>query len=540
MGFHAYTKGQHGEFRALKTQNSPVFDYVVIGSGFGGSVSAMRLAQKGYTVLVLEQGRRYRAKDFAKNNWQLHRYLWMPFFRLFGIMRLSFFNEALVLSGVGVGGGSLVYANTHMTPSMDFFKNPAWSDFKDWNQTLSPFYQLAKKMLGTTSYPHRFREDEVLLQVAKNLSCEHTFSSVDVGVYFGDPQLETDPYFNGEGPLRKGCTLCAGCMVGCRYEAKNSLDKNYLFFAEKQGAKVIADQKVEVVDFKDNLYTVHCTRPSGWWPQKKTTYQAKGIVFAAGVLGTLDILFKQKFKYKTLSRLSETLGKNLRTNSESLCGIGGAKEKLNHGIAITSVIHPDPHTHVEICKYPDGSGLLSRLAVMAAGDGPPPVRILKSIFNTFLHPIQFLKLFFDFSFAKNSIFLLIMQNLDNAMQMVYKKGLFGWRMRMQNERHNRVPSYIPIGQKVLYEYAKAVGGVPLNAITEVTMNLSSTAHILGGCPMGEDATQGVVDQNFQVFNYPRMHVLDGSIIPCNLGVNPSLTITALAEYAMSKVPECRS
>jgi cholesterol oxidase len=517
-----------------------IYDYIVVGSGFGGAVAAMRLAEKGYSVLVLEQGRKYQARDFAKNNWQVHRYLWIPFLRLFGIMRISFFNEALVLSGVGVGGGSLVYANTHVTPSDEFFLNPAWRHFKDWKSTLAPFYALAKKMLGTTPYPHHFREDEALLQVAKKMNCEDSFSAVEVGVYFGDSTQAVDPYFAGAGPLRKGCILCAGCMVGCRFEAKNTLDKNYLYFAQKNGARICADQQAEKVEFAKDIYLVHCLRPSAWISKKKTTYRSRGIVFSAGVLGTLNLLFKQKYKYKTLSNLSDVLGKNLRTNSESLCGVGGAKEKLNHGIAISSIIHPDDHTHVEICKYPDGSGLLSRLAVMAAGDGPPPVRILKSFFNTVLHPVAFFKLLFDFSFAKNSVYLLIMQSLDNAMSMIYKKGLFGWQMRMKNTTANRVPSYIPIGQKVLYEYAKEVGGVPLNAVTEVTMNLSSTAHILGGCAMGETSAQGMVNEKFAVFNYPRMLILDGSIIPCNLGVNPSLTITALAEYAMNEIPSAPS
>ncbi len=518
--------------------NTEVYDYVVIGSGFGGAVSAFRLSQKGYRVLILEQGKKWRAEDFPKSNWNIKKYLWAPLLRSFGIQRISIFNEAFILSGVGYGGGSLVYGNTHMTPSKEFFQNPIWAKLGAWEEILAPHYQMAKKMLGTTQNPHLEIEDEALKTVAEKWGRGASFSPLDVGVYFGDPLQEKDPYFSGEGPLRKGCNFCSGCMVGCPNGAKNTLDKNYLYFAEKSGAEVRTGVRVEKIEFENDEYILSCHPTEDLFKSFKIKIRTRGVVLAAGVLGSLEILFKQKWKYKTLTKLSDKLGENFRTNSESLCGVAGAQKKLNNGVAISSVIHPDNNTHIQICKYPDGSGLMGRMAVMSAEDGGILKRILQSTLKIFTQPISFLRVFFDFEFASRSVFLLVMQNLDNSMKMIFKKNLFGWSMKMQNDSgHARVPSYVSTGQRVMNDYAKVVGGVPLNAFTEVFFNLSSTAHALGGCPMGASVEEGVVDSQFNVFGYPRFFITDGSIIPCNLGVNPSLTITALSEYAMSLVQE---
>ncbi len=514
------------------------FDYIVIGSGFGGSVSAMRLAEKGYRVLVVEKGKRWKAQDFPKSNWNLKKYLWLPALHWFGFLRLSFFKEVFILSGVGVGGGSLVYANTHMMPPDAFFNNPVWSGIKDWKNILSPHYETARFMLGSEKYKKENAEDLVLKEIAEEMGRGHTYDRVDhVGVYLGDPKKEIDPYFKGLGPKRKGCIECAGCMVGCRYEAKNTLDKNYLWFAENLfGATVLAETETIRIEVQEDQTYKILTRTSTGFIKNTQTFTANGIVVSGGVLGTLDLLLKQKHVHKTLPNLSDKLGHNLLTNSEMLSGVVAADRKLNHGLAISTVFNPDEHTHIELCKFPDKSGAMIRLATMAAGNGNPLVRTLKMLGNILTHPVDFLRSLFQRNVAKNSVIFLIMQSLPNAMRMKLKRGLFGHSLSFKNDSGEKVPSYIPIGQEVLYKYAAKVNGVPQNAFSEVVFGLASTAHILGGCPMGKTKEEGVVNEKFEVHGYKNFLILDGSIVPCNLGVNPSLTITALSEYAMSHIP----
>ncbi len=516
--------------------NKKIFDYIIIGSGFGGSVAAMRLAEKGYSVLILEMGKEYKPEDFPKSNWKFSKFFWSPKLRWFGFQRLSFFKKVFILSGVGVGGGSLVYANTHMFPPDEFFSNSSWTRSKDWKQALIPFYKKAKFMLGTVKNKTFNIEDEILQEIANEMGKPESFEGVDIGVYFGDTEKEKDPYFKGLGPLRKGCTECAGCMVGCRDKAKNTLDYNYLYFAQKFGAKIKAETKAVKIEYQNELYRVHTISSTSFLAKNKQIFTAKNIVFSAGVLGTLDLLLKQKYKYKTLPDLSEKLGENLRTNSESLCGVIAKNKKLNHGIAISSVFNPDENTHIEIVKYSNGSNAMKMFSTLATVKGTPLTRPLIWFSNIFLKPKQFFTQLFGRDFAKKSIIFLVMQSLDNSMKMIYKRFPFS-RISISNENANRIPAYIDIGQEVMNRYAKKVDGITQNALTEVLFNMSSTAHILGGIPMGEDANEGVVNDQFKVFNYPGMTVLDGSIIPGNLGVNPSLTITALSEYAMSLVPE---
>lgn len=513
-----------------------IYDYIIIGSGFGGSVSAMRLAEKGYSVLIIEKGKHYSNKDFPLTNWNFKKFFWAPLLGWFGIQKITFFRQVMILSGVGVGGGSLVYANTHMVPPDEFFRNSAWSQFGDWKKILLPFYERAKFMLGTVPNEKFYRADEILKEVADEMNRSSSYKGVDVGVYFGDTEKETDPYFNGLGPLRKGCTECAGCMVGCRYNAKNTLDKNYLYFAKKFGAEIVAEQKAEKIIFENGIYTIETVSSTSRFSKKKKVFQAKGLVISGGVLGTMDLLLKQKYKYKTLTRLSDQLGENIRTNSEMLCGVTAPKEKLNHGIAISSVFNPDEHTHIEIVKYPDNSNAMKAFATIATGGGHPLLRVAKLFGNIILNPVNFLKQLFGRNWAHRSVIFLVMQHIDNSMKMVYKDFPFS-RISLWNKKKNYVPSYIDVGQKTMQKYAKKINGIPQNAITEVLFNMSSTAHILGGCPMGKNVNEGVVNEKFEVFNYPNMYVLDGSIIQGNLGVNPSLTITALSEYAMSLVHE---
>jgi cholesterol oxidase len=514
------------------------YDYIVIGSGFGGSISAMRLAEKGYSVLVIEKGKRFGTADFPKTDWNLKKFLWVPRLKWFGFQNITFFRQVTILSGVGVGGGSIVYGNTHMFPPDAFFNNPVWAHYKDWKQVLTPFYDLARKMLGTRAHTQLHEEDLLLKEVARDMGKESSFSGVNVGVYFGDTEHETDPYFNGEGPMRTGCRECAGCMVGCRYNAKNTLDKNYLYFAEKFGAKVLDSTLATKIEFTENQYYVSTRSSTSWFGRRKKILKAKGLVISGGVLGTMNLLLRQKYLYRSLPNLSDKLGENILTNSESLCGVSLADRKLNNGIAISSFFNPDEHTHVEVVKYNDKSGAMGRLATLAVGEGKGFIRFIKWLLAALTHPLQLIRITFSFrNWGKHSIIFLVMQSLDNSMRMIWKNGIFGGNISIKNDKHIRVPAYIPIGQEVMQRYAQKVNGIPQNTWPEILLNMPMTAHILGGCPMGSNEIGGVVNEKFQVYGYPNMYVLDGSIIPCNLGVNPSLTISALSEYAMSEIPD---
>ena len=515
-----------------------VFDYIVIGSGFGGSVSAMRLSEKGYSVLVIEKGKRFHTKDFPKSDWNLKKFLWVPKLKWFGFQKLTFFKQVTILSGVGVGGGSIVYGNTHMFPPDAFFNNPVWAHIKNWKTVLSPYYDLARHMLGTIPLTNLKEEDLLLKEVAQDMGAATTFSGVNVGVYFGDKDNETDPYFDGKGPVRSGCQECAGCMVGCRYNAKNTLDKNYLYFAEHYGAQIIEQSFVDKIEYFNNEYIIHTTKSGSWFRKNKKTFRSKGLIISAGVLGTMDLLLKQKYKYKTLRDISDQLGENVLTNSESLCGVSNADRKLNNGIAISSYFNPDAHTHIEVVKYNDTSGAMGKLATLAVGQGSGIMRLIKWFLTVLSHPIKFIRLTFTFkNWGKKSIIFLVMQSLDNSMRMIWKKGVFGSSLSIKNDKDSKVPAYIPIGQEVMNRYAKKVNGIAQNAWPEILLDMPMTAHILGGCPMGKTIKQGVVNEFFEVHGYNNMYILDGSIIPCNLGVNPSLSITALSEYAMSQIPD---
>ncbi len=518
-----------------------VYDYIVIGSGFGGSVSAMRLSEKGYRVLVVEKGRRFSAEDFPESDWNLKKFLWLPKVRWFGFQNVTFFRQLTILSGVGVGGGSIVYGNTHMVPPDSFFSNPAWARFRDWKKTLMPYYDKARFMLGTIPYTQFKEEDLLLKEVAADMGKQGTFKGVNIGVYDGDPDMPKDPYFKGLGPLRNGCKACAGCMVGCRYNAKNTLDKNYLYFAEEYGADILAETLVEKIEYVDNAYQISYRSSTAWpWRRTMKTVQAKGIVVSGGVLGTMNLLLRQKHHYKTMPNLSATLGNNIRTNSESLCGVSNADRKLNNGVAISSYFNPDEHTHVEIVKYNDRSGAMGRLGTLAVGKGNGMVRTLKLITQIIRHPIRFLRAFLNVRcWGENSIIFLVMQSLDNSMRMKWRNGLLWKRISFRNDAESKVPAYIPVGQEVMKRYAEKVNGIAQNVIPEIVLNMPMTAHILGGCPIGESTDNGVVNDRFEVHNYPNMYILDGSVIPCNLGVNPSLSITAISEYAMSLIEPAR-
>ncbi len=514
-----------------------VYDYIVIGSGFGGSVASLRLVEKGYKVLTLEQGKRYNPSDFPKTNWNLPKYLWAPSLRCFGFQKLSFYTTASILSGTGVGGGSLVYANTLYIPKDEFFSNSSWVRFGNWKKILEPFYNRASFMLGRKKYTRLNPEDLVLEAVSKEMNAHETFETVYVGVNLDGSEEESDPYFNGLGPLRKRCTECGGCMVGCRENAKNTLDRNYLWFAEKMGLEILPETKAEKITFTDNLYHIETKKITSFFHKKRQHFKAKGIIIAAGTLGTLELLLKQKYRFASLPLLSDRLGNVLRTNAETFSAVSGAKEKLNNGLAITSVFNPDRQTHIEIVKYPDNSNAMKLFfGLSAEGARTTLGRSWKLIMKTISHPVQFLKTVFNFRWSTRLVIFLTMQTVDNAMKMVWKKTVFGGKMKIDNSGQKKVPAYIPVGQEVMERYAKKVKGVAQNILLEVFFNRPTTAHILGGCPMSESGETGVVDKNLKVHGYPNFYITDGSVIQGNIGVNPALTITALSEYAMSQIP----
>ena len=515
-----------------------IYDYIVIGSGFGGSVASLRLVEKGYKVLTIEQGRRFNPADFPKTNWNLPKYLWVPALRFFGFQKLSFYTTASILSGTGVGGGSLVYANTLYIPPDEFYRNNSWSRFGNWKKILEPYYEKASFMLGRNKFTKLNTEDLVLKEVAKEMNADNTFDTVHVGVNLDGSDEESDPYFNGLGPLRKRCTECGGCMVGCREDAKNSLDRNYLWFAEKSGLEILAETKAEKITFADNLYHIEVKHITSLFPSKRKILVAKGLVVAAGTLGTLELLLKQKYRYNTLPFLSEKLGYELRTNAETLCAVSGARGKMNNGLAITSVFSPDPYTKVEIVKYPDNSNAMKWFfGLSAEGARTSLSRTRNLLVMTLTHPKQFLKTVFNFRWSSNLVILLVMQSVNNAMRMIWKKTLFGGKMKLDNSGQKKVPAYIPIGQEVLKRYSAKVNGIPQNILLEVFFNRPTTAHILGGCPMSDSPETGIINSDFKVHGYPDFYITDGSVIQGNIGVNPSFTITAIAEYAMSKIKE---
>jgi len=534
-----------------------IFDYVIIGSGFGGSVSAMRLAEKGYSVLVLERGKRFRDEDFAKTNWHLSKYLWIPALRCFGVLQISPFKNVFALHGSGVGGGSLGYANVLMEPSDELFENPSWKKFADWKSILRPHYDTARGMLGVAVNPCTWPADLVLKNISTNLGTSETFRSTPVGTFFGEPGKEgqevPDPYFGGEGPSRAGCTHCGACMVGCRYNAKNTLVKNYLYFAEKWGAEVMSEQEVRDVrplssdqsnaSRDGGRYEVVYRSSTAWLVNPEKSVRARNVIFSAGALGTLNLLFRCRDTTRSLAKISPHLGEMVRTNSEALLGATSKNWKTDYskGIAITSIFMADPVTAIEPVRYPAGSSLMRFMAgPLVESGGDVPSRFYRTAKKIFLHPMNFIRTHVMPGWAERTTILLVMQTEDNRIRMhlgrdfftLFRKGLVS-----EPDAQQSIPTKIDIGHQVTRRFAKMIDGLPAGSINEGLLNIPMTAHILGGCPIGLSGEEGVVNLDFQINNYPGLYAVDGSVVPANPGVNPSLTITALAEYAMSCVPK---
>lgn len=468
------------------------YDYIVIGSGFGGSVAALRLAEKGYSVCVIESGKRWPAKKFAKTNWAFWKFLWAPGLFCYGIQRIQLVNDVLILGGSGVGGGSLVYANTLFVPPEPFFNDPQWKGIvDDWQAELAPHYQTAQKMLGVNTNPNFWESDYALQDYAKEIDREAHFKPAEVGVFFGEPGVTVpDPYFGGKGPARTGCTQTGHCMVGCRDGGKNSLDRNYLYLAEQLGAEIIAEHKVTDVKLTENgEYEITAKNCADFLFKGKIQHRAKGVVFAAGVLGTLDLMMKSKAN-GSLPGLSAQLGQVVRTNSEVLGGVTAKSNSVTHsnGVAITSSLFVNDNTHIELVRYPSGSDIMGVFASLVTDGGTKIPRPLKYIGTCFRHPLLFLRTLWPFGWGKRSIILLVMQTLDNHITMSRKRrwwAFFRQGLASRNEG-GKMPTYIPEANHAVRGMAKRLNAIPQNALSEVLLNIPMTAHIMGGACIGRD------------------------------------------------------
>lgn len=515
------------------------YDYIIIGSGFGGSVSALRLAEKGYRVLVLEKGQWKTAADFPRTNWNLKRWLWLPLLRFFGFFRISFFQHLGVLSGVGVGGGSLVYANTLVMPEDRFFEAETWRNLADWKGELAPHYRTALRMLGADRNPRLQVGDLALQRMAADMGREDQFDPTTVAVYFGEPEQEVDdPYFGGKGPRRAGCRFCGGCMIGCRYNAKNTLDKNYLYLAQQAGATIQAESEVFGVqplrdpEGKDG-YKVRWKSSTSWWP-KRGEFTCRGVVFAGGVLGTVRLLLQ--LKETSLPRLSPTVGAGIRTNSESLIGVTTFDKdtRFSEGIAIGSALQTDEFSQLQPVRYSAGSGFWRLLMAPLVHGSSFFARMKNALVELVWHPWEYLRMYLVRDWASRTQILLYMRTLEGALR--FRRGRFGMRSALEPGQTPPTP-FIPEAKELAEKYAGYVNGKPGVLATETLLGIPTTAHILGGAVMGDSPATGVIDSRNRVFGYRNLYVCDGSMIPANPGVNPSLTITALTERAMSKIPD---
>ncbi|RBM13553.1 cholesterol oxidase [Prauserella sp. PE36] len=519
------------------------YDVIVVGSGFGGSVAALRLTEKGYRVAVIEAGRRFADDEFAKTSWDLRRYLWAPALGCFGIQRIHLLKDVMVLAGAGVGGGSLVYANTLYRPLEPFYRDRQWAHITDWRAELEPHYDQASRMLGVVTNASVTPSDEVMRKVAADLGVADSYHPTPVGVYFGKPgERVADPYFGGAGPERTGCTECGSCMTGCRVGAKNTLVKNYLYLAEQGGAKVVPLTTVTAVRPRGSgggTFEVD-VRKTGTTSRRFThTLTAGHVVLAAGTWGTQRLLHDMR-DTGTLPRLSPRLGELTRTNSEAIVGAARTtvdpENDYSRGVAITSSIHPDESTHIEPVRYGKGSNAMSLLQTIATDGSSEVPRWRQALRFVVRHPVQTAKLLNGYRWSERTVILLVMQSLDNSITTYTKRGLFGRRRYTSRQGHGEPnPTFIKAGHEANLRTAEHIGGMAGGTWGEI-FDIPLTAHFIGGAPIGTSADEGVIDPYQRVFNYPNLHVVDGAAITANLGVNPSLTITAQAERAFSLWP----
>ena len=520
------------------------FDWIVVGSGFGGSVSALRLSEKGYTVAVLECGRRHADHEYAASAWNLRRYLWAPAIGLRGILRLTPFKDIFIATGSAVGGGSAVYANTLYRAKPAFFENPQWAGLADWRTELQPHYDTAERMLGVATVPFVSGGQKLLQELGAHFGVADSFTPTPVGVFFGEPgKTVPDPYFGGEGPERSGCIRCGACMVGCRHGAKNTLLKNYLWFAEKCGAEVIAD--CEVTDIRpigaadgSDGYRITTETPGAWIFKNRRSFSSRGVVIAAGALGTNRLLIKCR-ENGALPRLSARLGELVRTNSESILAITLPDDTRAtwNDVAISASVHPREDTHIEFCTYGQRGDFMSLLLAPLTGNGTRVTRPLMMFGSILRHPLRFLRSRWPFGWSKRTLVVLVMQTSDNAIAFRWSRGFFGgFALRTEQDPDKPNPTFIDVANEATEWLAERTGGTPQSGFLEALANIPTTAHILGGAAIGADAATGVVDAKHRAFGYENFLITDGAAMPANPGVNPALSITALAEHALSHVP----
>lgn len=513
------------------------FDVLIIGSGFGGSVSALRLSEKGYKVGVLEAGRRFTEKDFPKTSWRLNRFLFFPRLGLTGLQRIHALPNVLILAGAGVGGGSLVYANTLYRPTERYFNDPQWSEITDWKSELAPWYDQAERMLGVATNPYFTNSDKAIKEVADEMGVGHTFKMAPLGVHFGNKpgELLSDPYFGGVGPDRMSCVQCGGCMTGCRHNAKNTLPKNYLGLAEGAGAEVFPLCTVTSISKVNEIWRV-AARKSNSLFGRKIVFTADQVIIAAGTYNTQKLLHKMKASGK-LPQVSERLGELSRTNSESLVGaiMPNTTIDFSQGAAITSSFFPDENTHVEPVRYGKGSNLMGLLQTAMTDGASVNTRRRQWLKTVIWKPSLIATILNVKRWSERTVIALVMQDVDSAIKVRSKRGLFGWRLTSVNDSERPNATYIPVANETARRIANRYGGIAGGHIGDL-VNAPFTAHFVGGCVIGKNPDEGVIDAYHRLWNYPTLHVIDGSTITANLGVNPSLTITAQAERAISLWP----
>ncbi len=530
-------RGREGIRRGARQPHGSEFDVVVVGSGFGGSTAALRLTEKGYRVAVLEAGRRFDESSLPKTSWRLRSFFWAPKLGCYGIQRLSLLRNVMILSGTGVGGGSLVYANTLYEPGPSFYADPQWAHITDWRAELAPFYGQASRMLGVVPNPAPSPSDEVMKAVAEEMGVGGSFHTAPVGVFFGEPGVEAaDPYFGGRGPSRRGCTLCGECMTGCRHGAKNTLLKNYLYLAERAGAVVRPLTTVtRLRPAAEGGYLVETVRTGAWLRRRRRTLRAHDVVLAAGTLGTQRLLHRMRDE-GLLPGLSDRLGELTRTNSEAILGARTFRPGADYsrGVAITSSFHPDRQTHVEPVRYGKGSNAMGLLATVLAdpGKGPRPLAWLREVARNPVPAARDLSLR---RWSEQTIIALVMQARDNSITCYTRPGPFGRRLTSRQGHGEPNPTWIPAGHEAVRRMARRIGGFAGGGWNDV-FNVPMTAHLIGGVVIGDSSGSGVIDPYHRVYGHPGLHVVDGSAVSANLGVNPALTITAQAERAMALWP----